>query len=117
MNSPTIWKQTIPRMGPNVYGGFKVKFPPGSTLLSAGLQLGVITVWARVPGGLYQHEDLVDYPVAICGTGEPMPENADAWRLLGRIDDGPFIWHVFDATLPERGYHLTGQPATLRTQP
>lgn len=68
----------------------QIAMPKGSEILAAGLQYGVMCIWARVnPDAPAGYRDIY-----IAGTGHaaPRPEDADH---LATVIDGTFVWHVF----------------------
>ncbi len=34
-------------------------------------------------------------PIYIVGTGNEFPESPSNLDFLGRVNDGPFVWHIF----------------------
>jgi hypothetical protein len=84
----TVWKFEV-AAGDVV----RVPMPAGARVLHVGTQRPRhLCVWAEVDGlaGLVERRFLVR------GTGHPLP--ADRGPHLGTVIDGPFVWHVYEAT-------------------
>lgn len=76
-------------------GGLKqedVLMNEGAVIRAVGMQDGAIYAWAENPGG----EPLnVPRTFRVIGTGWDVP---DPGTYLGTVFDGPFVWHVYEAT-------------------
>lgn len=70
-----------------------LEIPKGSTILSVGMQGLTLTAWALV--NLDSQENEVR-TLHVYGTGHEIPVDSLTLRYLGRVDDGQFIWHVFE---------------------
>lgn len=64
------------------------EMPKGAKVLSVGFDpLGMPCVWAIVDPKAPAEPSRIK----IIGTGDPVP----AGEYIGRINDGPFVWHIF----------------------
>lgn len=68
----------------------EVMIPDGSTILSVQSQGGNICFWAIVEPSL----PLVTKKFRIFGTGHPMNEVPNIF--IGTVQQGPFVWHIFE---------------------
>lgn len=70
----------------------QIEMPRGSRFLGVETQGGVLYLWAIVEteNPRYRHAFYV------VGTGNPLPVDAVESTYLGTVDEGPFVWHVFD---------------------
>ena len=77
--------------------GFQiVKLPVLSQILSAQMQRGVLCLWVLV-----DTEDVAvplnkSLEIEVVGTGNPMPDVRRSH--IGTVQDGAFVWHVFERT-------------------
>ena len=80
----TIWKFPIKIEREQV-----LQAPAGARVLHVGLDpIGVPCIWCLVT----TTNDRVPFPVAVCGTGHPIPMDG---IHRGSFTQGPFVWHVF----------------------
>lgn len=68
----------------------KIKIPLHSKVLSVGMQDGKVVMWCLVKD-IYNIDFHVDFLYRIVGTGW---EIGGGLTYLGRVDDGPWVWHV-----------------------
>jgi hypothetical protein len=70
-----------------------VKMPADARFYSTGLDpSGVLCLWALVTPGFSEKK----VKVFVIGTGNPFPvEDEDKLDFIGRVNMGPFVWHVF----------------------
>lgn len=82
----SIWKFALPMSG-------GVEMPKGSIVLSVAMQHGQPHVWALVD----PQAPLVRRDLRVYGTGWGMPdEPVGAFRGTFLVNDGQFVFHVFD---------------------
>lgn len=68
-----------------------VQMPKGAQILHVGLQGDRICIWAGVDPVLH---DMQPRRIQVVGTGhEELPGNV--WHL-GTVQQGPYVWHVFE---------------------
>lgn len=74
-----------------------VELPAGAKILDVQMQNGVPCLWAWVD----PEEKLKRATeIYVFGTGNPIPMLEDqkyAYRHLGTVQDGRFVWHIFTA--------------------
>lgn len=84
----TIYKYPLP------YGrllGVKLYMPTGAQILSVQMQDGDMVMWALVdPQNPKEHRD----DIRIYGTGFELLSSPG--RHVATLQDGPFVWHVFE---------------------
>ena len=81
---PQIWKFDVaPTAGPQV-----VKAPGLSDAVLFAMQGNHPHVWMRVEPG----QPEVERRIQVVGTGHEIPGD---WRHVGSLQDGPFVWHLF----------------------
>ncbi len=69
-----------------------VQMPRDAQILHVGLQGGWLNVWAGVDPVF--RDDTVPRRIQVVGTGhEELPDNV--WHL-GTVQQGPYVWHVFE---------------------
>jgi hypothetical protein len=90
----TIWKENF-----NLADKFSLKMPKGAEILSVGLDpRGALAVWF-INFNDNPDETEEDY-VARCflmlGTGHPFPVDRSKLNYLGQVQQGPFVWHIFE---------------------
>ena len=68
-----------------------VEMPIGAKILTIEDQDGRLHIWAIVDTDA---ESEFRY-FAIVGTGQDFPE-ADDYTYINTIQDGPFVWHIFE---------------------
>jgi len=67
-----------------------IALPAGAQIRTVQLQAGVVCVWAEVePAARLQPRTIV-----IVGTGHTLPTTALVY--LGSVQQGPFVWHVYE---------------------
>ena len=89
----TIWKFQIRLTdGPQ----FILPPDPGAKLRFFAMQGGIPTVWVELEPE--PQESMGHWPitVALIGTGHPVPDGI--WNYFGSTFDGPFVWHLYEAT-------------------
>lgn len=71
-----------------------VVMPQGAHILGVQNQAGALTMWALVQ---VEAPD-VKREICVFGTGHEVPATVRAVALsyVGTVQQGPFIWHVFD---------------------
>lgn len=74
-----------------------IKVPLGAQFLSVGSQDGVLCAWALVDPS----ERMVEIELTVVGTGWEMTGDflETSNSFLGTVQEGGFVWHVFDTTL------------------
>ena len=69
--------------------------PVGAKVLTAQMQGGVVTLWADVDPDAQQEER----HFRVFGTGWNMPrEMGYSDVYIGTVQDGDFVWHVYELT-------------------
>lgn len=68
-----------------------LKLPYGARILHAGMQFRDICVWYVCDPA----SSLTDRTFIVYGTGHEMKED-EYYRHVNTIQDGPFVWHVFE---------------------
>lgn len=68
-----------------------IPLPSGAKCLHVAMQNGHLCLWAQVN----TTRELVNRFFRIYGTGHPMQDPAS--RYIGTVQDGPLVWHVFEA--------------------
>lgn len=88
----TIWKTVLAKLPLQL-----IEVPAGAEMLCAREQYNEMCVWYRCDPGSPKEPRTI----AICGTGHPAPEAAEA-RYLGTcaLNDGTFQFHVFEKIAP-----------------
>lgn len=74
----------------------EVHLPEGAVILHVAVQNGIICLWALVDPDAWNE----DRTFWIVGTGGTMPPGFGAgieFVHQGTVEQGPFIWHVFEA--------------------
>jgi hypothetical protein len=69
-----------------------IEMPIGADILSVQIQNGKPTIWAKVET-TYKEEKKV---FRIYGTGHELDLFAMEGRYLATIQQGQFVWHIFD---------------------
>ena len=89
-----IWKYPL-----KIAAAQTVMMPAGAVLLSVGLQNQSPQLWAEVD----PVQPPTPRPVLMAGTGHALP--GSRMRLLGRLDvnEGEFIFHVYEGYPPFPG--------------
>lgn len=97
MTAETVWKFVIP-MG----GAALVAMPAGAQIISVQIQtelpIGVrqpkpqLCCWAIVDPDL----PVMVRNLIVVGTGFDLPRNATAKSHIATVQDGVFVWHIFD---------------------
>lgn len=88
-----IWKFPIKAL----QARFALNMPKGAEILSVQMQGGVPTIWASVD----PHNGEIAREFAIVGTGHQ--EVTRYHHYLGTVQDGMFVWHVFEIIIdPEK---------------
>jgi hypothetical protein len=70
-----------------------VKMPRGAQVLSIQMQNGKKTIWALCPVPDAVQEDRTFF---IFGTGHDLPESATAKTFVATVQEGNFVWHIFE---------------------
>lgn len=74
-------------------GAFAIDLPIGARVVLAGMQHGVVTLWAVVnPDAPRERREFL-----LRGTGHALPTNAHHVYSFMQ-DGGAFIWHLFEPT-------------------
>lgn len=76
---------------------FTLMMPYSAKPLSVQTQGGRPCLWALVD----DDAPTVSRTFCVVGTGNPFPENAHTF--VGTWQDGPFVWHLFEASRSEGG--------------
>ena len=89
--SKRIWKYNLHPLSSQIMA------PRGSRVLCVQAQHGTPRLWVEV----YPDEPVEPYPLAVYGTGHEIPD--DPGRYIGtfQIDDGAFVFHVYDKKVPQ----------------
>lgn len=83
--------KTIHKYRLNITDQQTVDLPRGALILSAGLDpAGVLCLWAAVD----TDKPAQPREIRIFGTGHPVPETPI--RFIGTVNQGSFMWHVFE---------------------
>lgn len=85
----TIWKYPL-----EITRSQCIEVPSDSRALSAALQNGDLCVWFLVE----ESRPKQTRRILIYGTGNPIGGVFAGW-FIGSVQQGPFVWHVFDAGL------------------
>lgn len=85
--SKTIWKVALTITGKQI-----ITVPAYGKILSVQLQAGVVCLWVEVDPTLPR----VKRTIRIFGTGHPM--NEEERQFIGTVQQGQFVWHVFEET-------------------
>lgn len=81
----SVYKYQLGISSPN-----RIRMPMGATPLCVRIQHGALMMWALVRTGDVPTEERT---FLVFGTGHDI----DTHRLyVGTVEDGPFIWHVFE---------------------
>ena len=74
----------------------ELQLPFAAKILSIQIQEGIgLRLWALVDPAL----DYVVRRFRVFGTGYPIPNNTPStYRHLATVQDGGFVWHVFEVT-------------------
>ena len=67
-----------------------IKMPNHADVRHIGLQGGGICIWAEVR----PENPMVDRNFYVVGTGHPIPAEARYYR--GTIQQGAFVWHIYE---------------------
>lgn len=86
----TVWKYEL-----DITDHRTLLVPAGAEFLSAQMQNGKLCVWARVDANQPGSMSFLRH-IWIVGTGNPMPGNPV--RHIDTVQDGSFVWHVFEET-------------------
>lgn len=73
-----------------------IDLPGHAEILRVGVQGGAIYLWAVVATNTMLVESRT---FDVVGTGNPVPGDATEDNYLGTVEDGPFVWHVFETTV------------------
>lgn len=84
----TVWKFTVEGPYP------EVDMPQGAEVLRFAMQGTVPCIWARVDTQAPMRRRYF----AILGTGQEIGFEFNKYH--GTCDDGPYVWHLFENTLP-----------------
>jgi len=68
-----------------------LSLPVDAQILSVQMQNGVMCLWALCEGCASK-----DRHIGIYGTGQPLTGNPGAY--IDTVQDGSFVWHVFEVT-------------------
>ena len=74
--------------------GTRVKLPTGYRILCVGQQGPSIMVWALVPAGDAALNSYTEVTFRVHGTGHHFDGGGQTY--LGTVEQGPFVWHVFE---------------------
>jgi hypothetical protein len=89
-----VWKYPLE---PKVGGYAFIDVPdPDARIVHFGVQGETLCVWVELtpePAESAGHSPL---EVVVVGTGHPLPPGK--WTHRGTTEDGPFIWHLYEAT-------------------
>lgn len=67
-----------------------IEIPFAAKMLKAGVQDGMITIWALVHPNFAKHQ----HSFRIAGTGDPVEE---PWaKYIDTVFNGDLVWHIFD---------------------
>ena len=71
-----------------------VRMPQGAEVLTVQIQAGHLCAWALVDDAA----PLVDRVFEIIGTGHAIANDGEEYpgEYLGTVQDGPFVWHIFE---------------------
>ena len=88
----TIYKYPIELMDEST-----LELPAHSKPVSVGLDpQGQLCLWAVVQPDV---PSTCTWGVCVIGTGHPVPDEiaqvGTDWIIAGRVNQGPFVWHVF----------------------
>lgn len=70
-----------------------VQMPGRHKLLSVAMQNTTLCMWAYVE----TDSAPTTVKITVVGTGNPFPHNVAPNDFIGSVQDGPFVWHVFEA--------------------
>lgn len=70
----------------------EVSMPGRAVVLCAQIQSGALCLWARV----WTESPLEKRTFLIVGTGNSFPESKLPPKHIGTVQNGPFVWHVFE---------------------
>lgn len=71
------------------------RLPQGATILRVGMDTAESPCfWAKVD----TRNPLEEVYISVYGTGHPLPDNCGTY--LGSLNQGAFIWHVFQDQTP-----------------
>lgn len=87
MSARVIWKFPLAALGRNA-----VYMPVHSQILAVQMQAGVPTLWALVQ----PDADRETRRFETVGTGQPLSDDLDGHGYIGTIQQGPYVWHVFE---------------------
>lgn len=85
----TIWK--FPLMLRDIQ---LVPMPIGANILTAQIQNGTLCLWAEIDTEQVKDQRVIE----IAGTGNSMRKSSTPRRYINSVQDGTYVWHVFDAT-------------------
>ncbi len=86
MSDRVIYKYAL------TFGTNRVSMPFNAKLLTVQVQAGRFQLWALVDRANRQQERLI----VIYGTGHPLPDKVGDY--IATVQEGPYVWHVFDLT-------------------
>lgn len=70
-----------------------IKMPMHAEILTVQVQHGHVCLWAKVtPANVKKLRR-----IHVVGTGHPVP--AGAFGYVGTVQQGPFVWHIFEEYL------------------
>lgn len=85
----TIWKYEL-----KIADEQTIRMPIGATILSVGLQGGLLVMWAKVDPAKWGAGRAEDRTIYVMGTGNPFDE--DAKQFIGTVQmPNGLVWHVF----------------------
>ncbi len=80
-------------------GGTILHIPKGGKVLSVqnrkdgGSPLSQITLWAQID----ESNEFESRRFTVVGTGQSFhPRDHEDWKFISTVQDGPFVWHVFE---------------------
>jgi hypothetical protein len=83
--------KTIFKYGLDLTDKQKIQLPAGAIILSTMMQYGQLRLWCEVESETTRTEER---EIMIVGTGNPI--NSTAYKYIGSVIDGSFVWHVFE---------------------
>lgn len=75
-----------------------ISMPECSHIIHVAEQDGKLCLWALVDNEV----NSMKRRIQIVGTGNPMPYDARVVRHIGSVIMSPFVWHVFESTVPKK---------------
>lgn len=71
----------------------EVLLPKGAIVLKAGLQNGVVYIWALIDPNEKTH---IERKFDVVGTGHQFEHEYLTHRYVDMVFDGPFVWHIWE---------------------